>query len=118
MRILPDAIFPDSGLQANQETPLSSTFWSLLFLTFITFVELDVVGTLSHYSDVSERAALLSNVRLYVLSFPWMAFYPALAFLIAILGFNLISDGIRRMVVGVGVRISHLIDRFTFLLQQ
>ena len=75
---------------------------------------MDIAGALFHYSDVPELAALLSNVRLYVFSYPWIAFYPAFVFLIAILGFNLFGEGVRRMVVGVGVRINRFVDGLIF----
>ena len=66
-----------------------------IFIGGGAFAELDVAGAPYHYSDVPEWGALLSNVRLYSRSYPWTAFYPALAFFVAILGFNLFGEGLR-----------------------
>ena len=71
-----------------------------------TFAELDVAGAPFHDSDVPEWDALLSNVRRYARSYSWMALYSALDFLVAILGFNLFGEGVRRMVEDVGVWIT------------
>ena len=42
-----------------------------------------------------EWAALLSGARLALFQWPWLSLGPALAFLIAILGFNLLANGLR-----------------------
>ncbi|MCB0078727.1 MAG: ABC transporter permease subunit [Anaerolineales bacterium] len=69
-----------------------------------------------HYSDVPEWAALLANVRRYVRSYPWMALYPAMAFFVAILGFNLFGEGMRRLIDNVGFNIMRLFNRYTLAL--
>jgi peptide/nickel transport system permease protein len=80
------------------------------------FAELQVDAPPYHYSDVPEWGALLSNVRLYARSYPWTAFYPAVAFFVAILGFNLLGEGVRRMIETVGIRFSRVINRYTLAL--
>jgi len=87
-----------------------------IFIGGGAFAELDVAAPLYHYSDVPEWGALLSNVRLYTYSYPWMALYPALAFFVAILGFNLFGEGMRRLVEEVGLTITRLVNRYTLAL--
>ena len=84
-----------------------------IFIGGGAFAELDVASAPYHYSDVPEWGALLSNVRLYSRSYPWTAFYPALAFFVAILGFNLFGEGLRRLAEGVGASFTRLINRYT-----
>lgn len=87
-----------------------------IFMGGGAFADLMWLAPPYHYSDVPEWGALLSNVRTYARSYPWMAFYPSLAFFVAILGFNLFGEGVRRMVERVGVGITRLINRYTLAL--
>ncbi len=66
-----------------------------------------------HYSDVPEWGALLANLRTYARSYPWTAIYPALAFFVAIVGFNLFGEGVRRLVQEVGIGLNRLVNRWT-----
>ncbi|NIM92851.1 MAG: ABC transporter permease subunit [Anaerolineales bacterium] len=84
-----------------------------IFIGGGAFAELDIGAAPYHYSDVPEWGALLSNVRIYARSYPWTALYPAMAFFVAILGFNLFGEGIRRLVADLGVRITKLVNRYT-----
>jgi hypothetical protein len=45
-----------------------------------------------------------------------MAIYPALAFFVTILAFNLFGEGMRRAVEGVGIGITRLVNRYTLAL--
>jgi peptide/nickel transport system permease protein len=87
-----------------------------IFIGGGAFAELQIDAPPYHYSDVPEWGALLSNIRLYARTYPWTAVYPATAFFAAILGFNLLGEGIRRMVETVGVRFSRLVNRYTVAL--
>ncbi len=87
-----------------------------IFIGGGAFAELDVFGAPYHYSDVPEWGSLLSNVRAYARTYPWTALYPSLAFFIAILGFNLFGEGVRRMVERVGMGIMRLVNRYTVTL--
>ena len=87
-----------------------------IFIGGGAFAELDVGSTLYHYSDVPEWGSLLSGVRQYARAYPWLAIYPALAFFIAIVGFNLFGEGIRRMIETVGVGFGKLFNRYTMAL--
>jgi hypothetical protein len=84
-----------------------------IFIGGGAFAELQVDAPPYHYSDVPEWAALLSNIRLYARSFPWTAIYPATAFFVAILGFNLLGEGLRRLVETVGVGFTRLVNRYS-----
>ncbi|MBN1582502.1 MAG: ABC transporter permease subunit [Anaerolineae bacterium] len=84
-----------------------------IFIGGGAFAELDTSGSPFHYSDVPEWGALLSNIRLYARAYPWMAIYPTSAFFLAIWGFNLLGEGVRRMIETVGVGITKLINRYT-----
>ena len=84
-----------------------------IFIGGGAFADLQWMAPPYHYSDVPEWGALLSNVRRYALSYPWMAVYPSLAFFVAILGFNLFGEGVRRLVETVGVGITRLVNRYT-----
>lgn len=84
-----------------------------IFIGGGAFAELDVAAAPYHYSDVPEWGALLSNVRTYIYSYPWTAIYPAIAFFVAILGFNLFGEGVRRLVDDVGIRVTKLVNRYT-----
>lgn len=84
-----------------------------IFIGGGTFAELDVFGTPYHYADIPEWGALLSNVRPYARTYPWTAIYPSLAFFVAIVGFMLFGEGLRRVVDRVGIGITRLVNRYT-----
>lgn len=84
-----------------------------IFIGGGAFAELDTFSAPYHYSDVPEWGAMLSNVRRYARSYSWMAIYPSFAFFVAILGFNLLGEGIRRLVESIGVVINRLVNRYT-----
>ncbi len=68
------------------------------------------------YSDVPEWGALLSNVRYMARSYPWTALYPMLAFFVSILGFNLFSEGVRRLVAQGNLVIARVVNKYTIAL--
>ena len=75
----------------------------------------NILRRLVHYSDVPEWGSLLSNIREYARAYPWVGVYPSLAFFLAILGFNLFGEGVRRLIEVVGVRFTRLFNRYTLL---
>ncbi len=83
-----------------------------IFIGGGAFAELDVSLPPYHYSDVPEWGALLSNVRLYARTYTWTAFFPAAAFFVAILAFNLFGEGLRQLIEGVGVGLTRLLNRY------
>ena len=80
-----------------------------IFIGGGAFAELAMYVAPYHYSDVPEWSALLSSIRPYARSYPWTATYPALAFFVVILGFNLFGEGIRRMVERIGVEVTRMV---------
>ncbi|HSH01763.1 MAG TPA: ABC transporter permease subunit [Anaerolineae bacterium] len=84
-----------------------------IFIGGGAFAELEIWGALYHYSDVPEWASLLSNIRLYARSHYWMALYPCLAFFVAILSFNLLGEGLRRLADEGYLVVSRLVNRYT-----
>ncbi len=68
-----------------------------------------------HYSDVPEWGSLLASMRLYARGYPWTAIYPSLAFVVAILGFNFLGEGIRRLTNAVSVQFGSIFNRRSVL---
>ncbi len=58
------------------------------------------------FSDIPEWGALLANIRDWWRSYPWMAWYPGLAFFLAIMTFNLFAEGLRRFLEDSRVNLS------------
>ncbi len=67
------------------------------------------------FSDVPEWGALLANIRAYWQSYPWMAWYPGVAFFVAILAFNLWGEGLRRFLEETRINVARLLNRYTVL---
>lgn len=86
-----------------------------IFIGGGAFAELNVALPRFQYSDVPEWGSLLSNVRLYARAYPWTALYPALAFFLAILGFNLLGEGLRRLVERVGGHFAQIWNHYTLV---
>ncbi len=69
-------------------------------------------GQLILHSDVPEWGALLSSLRYMARSYPWTAIYPMGAFFVAILCFNLLGEGIRRLLEEGDLLLSRLVNRY------
>ncbi len=74
-----------------------------------------MVPVIVHFSDIPEWGALLANIRQWWRAYPWMAWYPGLAFFLAIMAFNLLGEGIRRLVDRGQFDLSRLVNRYTLL---
>jgi ABC-type dipeptide/oligopeptide/nickel transport system permease component/ABC-type lipoprotein export system ATPase subunit len=72
-----------------------------------------VTDSLVTYFDVPEWGVMLSATWRTFRSYPWMTFYPALAFTIAILGFNLFGEGLRRLTERLTLTMHRIINRYT-----
>lgn len=70
---------------------------------------------IAYFSDVPEWGAMLANIRNWWRSYPWMAWYPGVAFFLAILTFNLLGEGLRRFISESRVNVSRLLNRYTVL---
>lgn len=92
----------------------------LMLLGELAFIGIFIGGgaasDFGFYADVPEWGAMLSAARGVTRAYPWMAIYPALAFFITILGFNLLGEGVRRIVDQNSVSISRLLNRYTVAL--
>ncbi len=86
-----------------------------IFIGGGAFAELDIGAAAYHYSDVPEWGALLANIRTYARAYPWMAIYPASAFAITILGFNLLGEGLGRLIHEIGAAFGRIFNRRTVL---
>jgi ABC-type dipeptide/oligopeptide/nickel transport system permease subunit/ABC-type lipoprotein export system ATPase subunit len=65
------------------------------------------------YFDVPEWGVILSSTWRSFRSYPWMAFYPALALTVAILGVNLFGEGLRRLTERLTLSLNRLFNRYT-----
>ncbi len=83
-----------------------------IFIGGGSFIELPGVSA-ALYSDVPEWGALLSNVRYYSRSYPWVALYPMLAFFITILSFNLLGEGVRRLIDDGSLVINRIFNKYS-----
>jgi peptide/nickel transport system permease protein len=72
-----------------------------------------VTDTVATFFDVPEWGVMLSATWRTFRSYPWMTFYPALAFTAAILGFNLFGEGLRRLTERLTLTMHRIINRYT-----
>ncbi len=72
-----------------------------------------MVPVIAYFSDVPEWGSLLANIREWWRSYPWMAWYPGLAFFLAIMAFNLWGEGLRRFLEQGHIQISRWFNRYT-----
>jgi hypothetical protein len=71
-----------------------------------------MVPVIAYFSDIPEWGAMLANVRNWWRSYPWMAWYAGLAFFLAILGFNLLGEGLRRFFERSRINLGRLFSRY------
>jgi ABC-type dipeptide/oligopeptide/nickel transport system permease component len=64
-----------------------------------------------YFSDVPEWSALLANIRNWWRSYPWLGWYPGVAFFLAIIAFNLWGEGLRRFLDDTRLNLSRLLNR-------
>lgn len=72
-----------------------------------------VTDSVATYFDVPEWGVMLSASWRSFRSQPWMTFYPALAFSLAILGFNLFGEGLRRLTERLTLTMHRMVNRYT-----
>jgi ABC-type dipeptide/oligopeptide/nickel transport system permease component len=65
------------------------------------------------YSDVPEWGAMLANIRNVWRAYPWMGWYPGVAFFLSILGFNLLGEGVRHLLDDIHFAVTRLVNRYT-----
>ncbi len=66
--------------------------------------------------DIPEWGAMMAGARQFARANTWMVFYPALAFFLAVLGFNLLGEGLRRIVQRRGVSTAFILSKRMALL--
>ncbi len=69
--------------------------------------------TMVTYFDIPEWGVMLSNTWRSFRSYPWMTLYPALAFTVSIIGFNLMGEGLRRLTERLTLSMHRIINRYT-----
>jgi hypothetical protein len=69
-----------------------------------------------YFSDVPEWSALLANIRNWWRSYPWLGWYPGVAFFLAIVAFNLWGEGLRRFLDDTRINLSRLLNRNLLLI--
>lgn len=67
------------------------------------------------YYDIPEWGVMLANSWRSFRSFPWATVYPALAFLVAIVTFTLLGEGLRRLSEELTLSMKTLFNRYTLL---
>jgi len=67
--------------------------------------------TVANIPDIPEWGAMMAGARQFARSRTWMVFYPALAFFLAVLGFNLLGEGLRRIVQKRGVSTAFILSK-------
>jgi peptide/nickel transport system permease protein len=72
-------------------------------------------GISFYFSDIPEWGALLSNIRAWWRSYPWLAWYPGIFFFGAILAFNLWGEGLRRLLQESRLNVSRVLNRYTLV---
>ena len=72
-----------------------------------------MVPVIAYFSDVPEWGALLANIRDWWRSYNWLAWYPGLAFFLAIVAFNLWGEGLRRFLTESRISLARLVNRYT-----
>jgi len=65
------------------------------------------------YYDVPEWSVMLANAWRSFRSYPWSTIFPALAFLLAILGFTLMGEGLRTITERLTLSMRKLFNRYT-----
>jgi len=74
-----------------------------------------MVPLIAYFSDVPEWGALLANIRDWWRSYPWMAWYPGVAFFLAIVAFNVWGEGLRRFLTEGRINLSRMFNKYTAL---
>lgn len=79
----------------------------LMILGELGFVGIYIGGGISiqvsdferrQYFTVPEWGAMMAGSRVWARSRPWMVLFPAIAFFVSVTGFNLLGEGLRRLV--------------------
>ncbi|MBC7223476.1 MAG: M28 family peptidase [Anaerolineae bacterium] len=61
--------------------------------------------------DIPEWGAMMADSRRWARAKPWMVFWPAAAFFVAVVGFNALGEGLRRLVEQGGFHTGFLLSK-------
>ena len=61
--------------------------------------------------DIPEWGAMMADSRVWARGRPWMVFFPAMAFFLAVLGFNALGEGLRRLMERGSFNTSFIISK-------
>ncbi len=67
--------------------------------------------TVINIPDIPEWGSMMAGARQFARTRTWMVFYPAVAFFLAVLGFNLLGEGLRRIVQRRGVSTAFILSK-------
>ncbi len=68
-----------------------------------------------YFSDIPEWGALLSNIRNWWRSYPWLVWYAGVAFFVSIVTFNVLAEGLRRFLDESRINVGKVFNRYTAL---
>ena len=68
-----------------------------------------------YFYDIPEWGALLSNIRNWWRSNPWLVWYAGVAFFAAIMTFNLLAEGLRRFLDESRINVGRVLNRYTMM---
>jgi peptide/nickel transport system permease protein len=68
-----------------------------------------------YFSDIPEWGALLSNIRNWWRSYPWLVWYAGVAFFVSIMTFNVLAEGLRRFLDESHINVGKVFNRYTAL---
>jgi hypothetical protein len=74
-----------------------------------------MVPVVYYFSDIPEWGALLSNIRNWWRSNPWLVWYAGVAFFATIMTFNLLAEGLRRFLDESRLNVGRVLNRYTVL---
>lgn len=66
--------------------------------------------------DIPEWGAMMADARRWARAKPGMVFYPALAFFFAVVGFNSLGEGLRRLIERAGISTAFLLRKRMILI--
>ena len=66
---------------------------------------------IANIPDIPEWGAMMAGARQFARANTWMVFYPSLAFFLAVLGFNSLGEGLRRIVQRRGVSTAFILSK-------
>ncbi len=73
----------------------------------------EMIPFVVYFSDTPEWGSLLATIRDWWRSYPWMAWYPGVAFFLAIVAFNVWGEGLRRFLAESRINLSRLFNKYT-----